>query len=159
MSHWRGLIGRLEQTLGDLESVSARVQRQLAMARQTSDDAYVDAVALNLQSFYTGAEQALEAIAIEMDGGLPQGANWHRELLRQLSAPLVGLRPPVLQSDTKLLLDELRRFRHVVRNVYAHVLDPSRIAELGEALPSGISSLRRDLQAFMKLLEQLDREA
>lgn len=116
-------------------------------------------MALNLQSFYTGAEQALETIAIEMDGGLPQGANWYRELLRQMSAPLVGLRPPVLQPDTKILLDELRRFRHVVRNVYAHVLDPRRIAELGEALPSGVISLRRDLQAFMTLLEQLDREA
>lgn len=157
MSQWSGLIGRLERTLDDLDVLAARAERQLDMARKTGDDAYLDAVALNVQGFYTGCEQAWEAVAVDVDGGLPQGANWHRELLRQMAAPLNGIRPSVLHDDTLLLLDELRRFRHVVRNVYSQNLDPERVAELGASLPNCAALIRRDVEALTSLLRQAGR--
>jgi hypothetical protein len=154
VNRWSGLIGRLARTLDDLDGLAARAARQLQMARQTGDDAFLDAVALNLQGFYTGAEQAWEAIAVDVDGGLPQGANWHRELLRQVSAPLVGVRPAVLHDGTFQMMDELRRFRHVVRNVYSQNLDAARVSELGNDLPRCASMLRRDTEAFLSFLRE-----
>jgi hypothetical protein len=155
VNRWQGLIGRLERTLDDLDAVVTRTSRQLTQARTTGDDAYLDAAALNLQGFYTGAEQAMEAIAVDVDGGLPQGPNWHRELLRQMAAPLATVRPAVLRDDTLFVLDELRRFRHVVRNVYTRNLDGARVAELGESLPACAVMLRRDIAAFTSFLRQV----
>ena len=155
MNRWQGLIGRLERTLDDLDAVVMRTERQLIQARTTGDDAYLDAAALNLQGFYTGAEQAMEAIAVEVDGGMPQGPNWHRELLRQMAAPLATVRPAVLGEDALFVLDELRRFRHVVRNVYAQNLDGARVADLGTSLPACAAMLRRDVAAFTVFLQQV----
>lgn len=46
------------------------------------------------------------------------GADWHRDLLLQMSAAIDGVRPPVISQETRFCLDESRGFRHGVRNLY-----------------------------------------
>lgn len=41
----------------------------------------ISGIALNLQSFYTGAERVLSAIAKQVDNTVPKGAQWHQDLL------------------------------------------------------------------------------
>jgi len=64
-----------------------------------------------------------------------------------------GLRPAVISAATSDSLDEFRRFRHVVRNIYAEHLDPERIRLLVEKLPNVWSSLDSELTAFAQFLE------
>jgi len=75
---------RIRDEAEELDRTAHRVERvwQEAQHRQTDQDVYVDSAALNLHSFYSGAERLFEAIANELDGGLPKGEAWHRELLR-----------------------------------------------------------------------------
>jgi len=40
-----------------------------------------------------------------------------------------GIRPAVISTETGTRLDEYRRFRHVVRNVYTHRFDPAKLGK------------------------------
>ncbi len=153
--NYNALSGRISQTLLDLEQVVSRTEFLMNKARQTSDDGYLDGVALNLHSFYTGIEHILEDIARTMEKSIPSGSNWHQALLLQMSASMNSVRPSVISRETRYCLDEYRGFRHVVRNVYTFSLKPSRLQELTEQLRECCQSVRSDLEKFMLFLEQL----
>lgn len=153
------LARRLQIELQELARSVYRAQRAWqAAARAGSDqDLYLDSVALNLHSFYSGVEKACEVIALQLDGGLPKGEAWHRDLLTQMTLDVPGVRPPALSLDSAQRLDEYRRFRHVVRNVYAERLDPPRIGELIENLAPLWEQLDAELTALAQFLEAVSR--
>jgi hypothetical protein len=72
-----------------------------------------------------------------------------------MSAELPGIRPAVLGRETRNRLDAYRGFRHIVRNVYAFNLKPSRLYELADDLPASRELVRLDVEAFCKFLETL----
>ncbi len=117
------------------------------------DQAYVDSVALNLHGAYAGVERLLELIARHVDGEMPDGATWHRDLLRFMARDQGDLRPAVVSESTAEGLDELRRFRHLVRNVYTIELAPEKMVDLVAGLPTLWSKLRSELLAFADFLE------
>ena len=119
------------------------------------DEDYLDGVALNLHGFYSGAERIFEMIAREVDGAVPSGREWHRDLLAQMSTEIAGRRPPVFDRETRACLDEYRGFRHVVRSTYAFRLRASRLEGLVADLPSCHRSLTENLLVFCRFLEQL----
>jgi hypothetical protein len=130
------LAGRVRTEIQELMWVVERVEQLLAKANERQDDDYLDGVALNLHGFYAGVERIFVDIAREVDGAVPSGPEWHRDLLIQMSAELIGTRPPVIGRPTRLCLEEYRGFRHVVRNVYAFYLRPARVQELATELRS-----------------------
>jgi hypothetical protein len=150
------LAARVRAELVDVGQVVARTEHLLAKALQQEDDDYLDGVALNLHSFYAGAERLLEEIAKEIDGAIPTSADWHRALLIQMSAEIPNRRPAVIQRTTRNTLDPYRGFRHVVRNIYTFNLDPVRLQELVNALPHCHAALTQDLHRFCDFLEQLN---
>ena len=117
-------------------------------------DALISASALNMQSFYTGAERIFYEIAKEVDGYVPTGADWHRQLLEQLSVTIPDVRQAVISEQTLLELDEFRRFRHVVRSNYAYALKLELVVELSKKLTSCSQNLIRD----MEIWTQRDRD-
>ncbi len=133
MSHER-LVERVGEEIAEIHEIVTRTEgflRQKALAEALPyREALSGAIALNLQSFYTGVERILEAIAREIDGALPSGEGWHRQLLEQMCLDLPEVRPPVISESTRTRLDEFRRFRHVVRSIYAYRLETSRVIEL-----------------------------
>jgi hypothetical protein len=66
---------RIRGELEELTRVLDRAQEGMRRARQTSDDFYLDSVALNLHGLYAGFERLFEIIAATIDGNVPQGAN------------------------------------------------------------------------------------
>ncbi len=132
ISEYLDLVARIHQELGDLESVVARAERGIQAARQRPEDQdlYIDSVALNLHDFYAGLERIFQQVGSTVDGNIPTGYNWHRDLLQQMHSDLPQLRPPVLSEEAVKMLDEFLRFRHVVRNIYAFQFDPERITRL-----------------------------
>ena len=79
------------------------------------------------------------------------------ELLRQVALDLPGVRPPVIRPEIAKDLDEFRRFRHLVRNLYAEYLEPERIGQLVEQLTSLWPRLQADLVRFADFLEGVSR--
>lgn len=106
-----------------------------------------------LHDFYTGIEHIFETIAPELNGGLPAGESWHRELLTNMTLDLPGVRPPVLREETAHALDEFLRFRHLFRNVYGFELEWPRVRNLLERLPAAWSEVEADLDRFLAFLD------
>lgn len=95
----RAIAGRIRLELAELARVAERACRIWAEVRPSPDDFLVDAVALNLHSFYAGLEHIFELVADRVDHALPSGPSWHQELLRQMAAELPGVRPAAVTVD------------------------------------------------------------
>ena len=154
------LAGRIRQDLGEIERIVQRAERGVLAAQQggMNQDLYIDSAALNLHDCYSGLERIFEQIASTVDQSVPTTRDWHRDLVRQMTVEVAGARPPVISPDTATALDEYRRFRHVVRNVYAFELDPDRIGELVTDLKPAFERARSELEAFAVFLDGLARE-
>jgi hypothetical protein len=78
------VAGRIRQELAALERVVTRVERAAHTLGQLTEyqDLLLDATALNLHDFYGGLERTLLYIASTIDGSVPSGLEWHRDLLR-----------------------------------------------------------------------------
>ena len=148
---------RAESTELDRNVLRAERAWQAATQAQVDQDMYIDSAALNLHSFYSALERLFEYIADQLDGGPPKGEAWHRELLRQMSTDIPGVRPSVIRSTAASGLDEYRRFRHVVRNVYAEHLEPERVGKLVKELSGLWVQVKSDLTQFAKFLEDVSR--
>jgi hypothetical protein len=120
------LRGRLEDLLLDLEVERRKLAQllvslqdlQSALERDPPTPEQVDAGALRFQSLYTDVERCLVQILRALNGGTPEGSDWHRRLLERMTVS-TDLRPAVLRRSTADALGELLRFRHVVRHRYA----------------------------------------
>lgn len=150
----RNLADRIREEMTELALVVERVKEGWQRAKASSDDFYLDAVALNLHGFYAGMERLFELIAETIDGGTPHGANWHKLLLEQMVREIPGVRPAVLSVEAVRLLENYRGFRHVVRNVYAYKFDFAKVEGLVEAIPGTFARTQEELLAFADFIEQ-----
>lgn len=154
---YRVLAQRIRTELQALDHVVERAEGALERATQQPQDEeyFLTSAALDLHGFYAGIERLLELIARHIDGGIPSGPAWHRDLLAQVSLSVPGVRPAVLAPETASALTDYLGFRHVVRSVYTFDLRPQRVAELTHGLRSAFIQAKRDLLTFVEFLEQL----
>lgn len=154
---YRELADRIRGVVLDLDQVVSRVIRAWPQAQKAShaQDVYLDSVALNLHGFYSGVERLFEVIARQIDEAVPHSVTWHRDLLRQMSVELPKVRPAVISPQHAAILDEYRRFRHLVRNVYAMNLVPAKMNRLVVSLPQLWPTLRGELLAFADFSDEL----
>jgi vacuolar-type H+-ATPase subunit I/STV1 len=151
------LADRLRGELPDLDASIRKAKKSWKSARnaQRDQDAYLDSVALNLHAFYSGLEKLFELIARHVDGSSPEGIAWHRDLLSRMSDDVTDIRPAVISKEMSKELDQYRRFRHLVRNVYATNLNPEKISGLVEKLTEIWPKLSAELNAFSQFLREL----
>jgi hypothetical protein len=156
-SRYQNLVERIRSEVSDLEQVIDRAEQAWLHVETSPEDqyAYLDSVALNLHSFYSGLEKLFELIARHVDQNLPNSENWHRDLLQQMAEDLPSLRPAVISQESANIVDEFRRFRHLVRNVYTTELVPEKMAGLMELLPELWPGLSAELLAFADYLDAL----
>lgn len=152
-----------ERFRGEIEELDQVVQRTLhawerAQASTTDQDIYLDAVALNLHGFYAGLERLFELVARHMDHNLPSTETWHRDLLQAMANDMPRVRPALIDVDSANTLDEFRRFRHLIRNIYTTHLVPARMDGLLQVLPNLWSRLKNELLAFADFLGGLAEE-
>lgn len=156
---YRSVAARIRQEVTELDRVASRAIRAWALAQTVPDDLLVDATALNVHGFYAGLERVFTLVAERVDASLPDSANWHQDLLRQMTTELPGVRAAVLSPDLFPALDRYRGFRHVVRNVYAYVLDSRLVSVLVEDLPGTSERVRTELEAFADSLDAIAKAA
>ncbi|MEW5958070.1 MAG: antitoxin [Chloroflexota bacterium] len=157
---YQELVERIRGEVPDLDRVTKRALQAWSQAQRTSGEpgVYLDSVALNLHGFYSGLERLFELISRHVDRNLPAGETWHRDLLQQMTHDLPDARPAVISRENATTLDEFRRFRHLVRNVYTTNLVPDKMAGLMVALPELWPRIRDELLAFADFLEALAEE-
>ena len=114
--------------------LDALVDSLAALGDVAGDRLRIDAAALRLQSFYTGIERCFLQISRVLNGGTPDGQDWHRRLLERMGQPTEE-RPAVLREASIASLQELLRFRQLVRHLYAYEHQPEPVERL-RTLPS-----------------------
>lgn len=146
--------GRLDRLVASLGALGPLAPASPATVDPDSGEALrIDAAALRLQSLYTGIERCLVQIARVLNGGTPDGAEWHRRLLDRMAQP-TAQRPAVLSSESLADLQELLRFRHLVRNLYAYELRPEPVERLRAQSLRLWPAVSADLEAFRRWLLQ-----
>ena len=153
----RELSERIRGESEDLDRLVGRVVKgwQLVQKGGDPDGMYLDSVALNLHGFYSGLESLFRLVARNIDGSLPDGGDWHKVLLEQVTREKADTRPAVIDVVHVPKLDELRCFRHLVRNVYTFNLIPERIENLVVGLSDLWRQLSPELLAFADFLSQV----
>lgn len=149
-----------ERIRGEEPDLARLVQRtterwKTAQEAPAEQDVYLESAALNLHGFYAGVERLFELIARHVDGDLPAGEKWHHDLLQQMAIHDLDVRPAVISQETAATLDQFRRFRHLVRNVYTFNLVPEKMKPLVADLPGLWDQLRAELLAFADFLDAL----
>lgn len=157
ISHYVELVERIRGEVSDLDYLVQKVLMVWDCCKKQADEqeVYMDSVALNLHGLYSGLERIFELIARRVDQNMPGGNLWHRELLKQVSQDKGDIRPSVIGSESFYFLDELRRFRHLVRNVYTFNLLPEKIEPMVLGLSGIWSKVKAELLAFADFLEQV----
>ena len=108
-----------------------------------------------LADFYMGIERIFQIIATEIDGGIPQGEEWHKRLLLNMTIEIEGVRPSVISSD---LYDSLRPFlgfMHVVRQAYGFQLDEAKLEELAASFENTIRNFSDEVTKFCDILKNV----
>jgi hypothetical protein len=147
------LSSRILNEIAALELVVTKVERAWKAAGANNDELYYDSVALNIHSFYSGLERVFEKVASAIDGFVPQGVNWHQELLNQMALEVANIRPALISERTRERLDPYRGFRHVVRNVYTHYISPDKMKPLAKGIRPLFKQVEKELSAFCRFIQ------
>jgi hypothetical protein len=106
--------------------------------------------AAGVESLFTGMESVLklvlEAVNEKVFNNPADGQHRFHAQLRAQVATATDMRPAVISKNLHSKLDDLRKFRHLERNVYSDVLDDDKVEARSRAplklfLPSGLKSM------------------
>ena len=153
---WLTLTAEIEETLKVVDNLVREGKE--AMSIRHPSPLEIRGVADLLHDFYTAAEDIFERIADEINGGIPRGEHSHRDLLKQMSLDVPGLRPPILSISLRNQLGEVLRFRHLFRHAYSYQLEWERVKSLLEKMPEIYMELSDALRKFIDFLRQLGEE-
>ncbi len=137
-----------------LENIVTEAQSRTREAEPTAYD--LMAIGSVLHSLYQGMENILKRIVREIDVNNPiTNANWHRELVEITAQEIPGVRPKVLEPETKEAAFRYLAFRHTFRNLYGFELDWGRMKPLLAGAPAMIGQFSTDVERFIAFLEMM----
>ena len=143
------LVAEISNELSKLKILSQKLASQV---NRTHEEEIAESAALRLHNFYTGCERIFKLITSEINGGVPHELDWHKRILTQVSLEIENIRPAVISLKTRSDLEELLRFRHIVRNIYGFELKPERIEALIALTTSLSPRLTREIEKFTTFL-------
>jgi len=156
------LFTEIAAVLDKAEAEATRASLAARRLSRTRADAlvqwiYLTAAASGIEHAYSGMEQAFKIIASEIDGAVPVAENWHARLCALMFTPVPGHRPAVLPAALRPALDDLRAFRHRVRNLYGSELLAEVVKEKAVRAPEIVRKVRRALRAFESSITRSSR--
>ena len=146
------LQGMVERELNHLGRVVSEIKRSLPRLRQPTLR-NIRLMSDRLDDFYLGIERILERIIQQLEGKVPSGREWHKDLLDIATQEKKGVRPPILDPTLRERLDNFRKFRHFARHRYAEELLWSPILELAKQVPETFALYELALKDFLRSLK------
>ena len=144
----RRVAREIETELVSIEQLA----KEVTAAPDADDTFALRARGSMLHDFYTGVERVFVRLAEEINGGVPRGEQWHRQLLHDMAIAIPDVRPAVISSELERDLGEFLRFRHVFRNVYGFVLQADRLGALQAKLPAVLARFLSETRVFLSWL-------
>jgi len=129
------LVRELENDFGYIRDSLALHERALlrVAASGWTDELDLMVIGSCLHGIYNAFEGYFFRIAKFFENNVDRSA-WHRDLLDRMSLDIPGIRPALL-TDASLVerIDELRRFRHLFRNLYKTRLHAAKLRIVSDA--------------------------
>lgn len=146
------------EIVGDLRAFKARVGElvPLPILTQSGRGPLAEA-AVALHHAYGAVESAFSRIARSVDDGLPEGPDWHQALLNVMALEIEQVRPAVISTESRDLLQRLLGFRHFFRHAYAVDLDGDRLEHLRQDAMALLPLLESDLAQFDHFLDRVGK--
>ena len=154
------LTQRINDELTKIEDTLARITRGLEQLKVVHVDVrefIENTIATDLADIYSGIERIFERIANEVDGHLPRGSRWHKNLLEQMTKQRPE-RPPVISEQTYYQLGELLDFRHKVNNIYGRELKYDSTLVHAETIGEVFASVSQDFNSFTDSLAKSEKD-
>ena len=157
------LFAEISAVLDKAEAEAVRSKRAAQRMSDSPADAlerwiHLTAAASGVEHAYSGIEQAFKIIAVEIDGAAPTGEDWHARLCALMFTPIPGCRPAVLPAALRTDLDDLRAFRHRVRNLYGSELNVEVVKQKATHTPAILAKVRRALRVFESAVSRSARQ-
>jgi len=151
-----GLKADLKSELEELEKLVSELEDlKPSENSEEVDRKTLRAIGSVLHDFYSGIENMLKRVAMEMEGELPRGGEWHRQLLARMSVKIDEVRPPVISKETRDKLEEYMRFRHLFRHSYGFELKWKRCRDLCFYMPDLFKKIADEIGSFIGFLDKL----
>ena len=102
------------------------------------------AIGKHLHDAVSAIERALERLVQDIDGDLPRGRSFHRDLPGRAARPMPERRPAILTAETRRDLGLLVGFRHAFRHSYGgfdYALARPNVAVAAAAVPRAAAEI------------------
>jgi hypothetical protein len=114
----------------------------------------IGSLAMMLHSFYNGLENIFSRIARKIDKNMPEGLDWHKELLDLMSKPTKKRKYVVLSNDMGEELKKYLGFRHFSRHAYAFDLDWELMKDLVFRSDDVRKKVLDEIESFIKKIKE-----
>jgi hypothetical protein len=138
--------------IGELSEMNARAASRIRMGATDALD--YAALGYTIHNIYGLIENACLRISKFFENGLSSEA-WHRDVLNRMLLEIPRMRPAFFSRDEFLVMDELRSFQHVFRNLYGRPIDAERILALQGKVPSAVRTFEDSVRRYSDFLERL----
>lgn len=113
--------------------------------------------AMKAQQFYTALEDLLKQIAKSFENHIQDLSAFHKELLNRMHTEIPNIRPRLLSTESFLLLDNIRAFRHFIRHAYDCELKEKELSDIQRKLKEHDQTLKKDFSDFRTFVESLSQ--
>jgi uncharacterized protein YutE (UPF0331/DUF86 family) len=143
------LKAEIKGQIQEIEGIYTRLEDR----KRKKDKAAIESVGYQLHNLYCAFEDLFKIVAETFENQVNDKSKYHLELLRRMTIPIEGVRPPLLSKECFLLLDNLRSFRHFFRHAYSYELDERKVKIVLEDVLTLREVYRKDIDAFLNSFE------
>lgn len=149
---------QLQDELNELQKhVEYTIELYTEISTSKPSDLEISGLAGHVHSFYNGIENIFQHIAKALDGQVPEGIRYHKELLHRMTLDMPEIRPAVIDKETEDKLLDYLKFRHFYRHSYEFRLDWDQLQPKIDHLKPMFDELNASLQKFFKFLDEVAR--
>lgn len=109
----------------------------------------LESTAYQIHNLYNATEDLLKIVANYFENNITDTTQWHSALLRRMNQDIPEIRPALISSETYVILNSLRGFRHFFRHAYGTIIEYEQLKiNLDKAL-NLLPKLEEDIENFM----------
>lgn len=148
------VISQIRFEISQIDGLFESYSNLLLRIRQEKPDLIeTTAIASVLHSFYNGLENIFLSIAKRIDQNIPEGDQWHRDLLYQMEKKIPE-RNQVLTNYAIRQLADYMAFRHFFRHSYSFTLEWKKLKKLITPAEDIWQKTKNELEQFLSSLKE-----
>ncbi|MEW6606089.1 MAG: hypothetical protein AB1414_01375 [bacterium] len=149
------LIAQIDNDLLAMKNIEDKIEELYStMDKDNIKDKDNAALGYYLHNLYNAVESILKRLSIFFENSI-QGDTWHTDLLKRMALEIPEVRPTVISNKTYVMLNELRKFRHIFCHAYDYELRFKRMDELWKEYLENKDYFLKDMNRINQVLKDM----